>query len=233
MKNVVFCKNCSAENPFFSFICNSCKSYLRERVVNIDLWDTLGVLIDRPVKAFSRIIFAEHKNFIFFILFIVSIKFFINTYFISSQVLNIELNGSSILYFIFIFSGVVLTTALFSFILKNLNSIFKVKTRFFDNFAILAYSEIPHIYALIFLFTVELVLFGRYLVSYNPSPYLLKPVPAYTLTGMEGIILLWSIVLTVTAIYSQTKSKLYSFIMGVLYNCLLIGMHFAVIFILR
>ncbi|MBZ0198889.1 MAG: hypothetical protein K8H86_03410, partial [Ignavibacteriaceae bacterium] len=82
MKNPAVCKSCGAENPLYQLTCAKCKSYLRERVVNIDLWDLLALLLHSPSEAFRLIIKAEHKNFIFFILLFTAVKFTINSAFI-------------------------------------------------------------------------------------------------------------------------------------------------------
>ncbi len=84
MKNIVTCPNCSSENPYYKETCSSCNSFIRDKISNLDLWNIIGLLIENPVKAFRQIIYSQHKNFIFFILFFVSIKFLINARFISS-----------------------------------------------------------------------------------------------------------------------------------------------------
>lgn len=231
MKNVIICKNCSAENPFYGFICSSCRSYLRERIVNIDLWDTLGSMLYSPVNTFSRIIHAEHKNFIFFIVFLAALKFCINIFYFSTYVLHRDAAGDFFTYFMVALVAILVSVFLFSFILRFLNSLFGIKSRFKDNAAILIYSLVPHIYALLFLFTVEVVLFGSFIFSYNPSPFILKPNPAYILAGMEFILIIWSFALSIAAIYSLTKSKFYSFIMAIVFSGLIFFNTFLIVLI--
>lgn len=221
MKNVITCKNCNDENPYFSFICGNCRAYLRERVVNIDLWKTIGELVESPAKAFSQIIHAEHKNFIFLLSFLIGIKYFINILILSEPFFG----GSRIFYnslyaFFFSIAGVLILPALFSYFFTRFTDMFKVKTRFKDNFAFFIYSQVPHVFALVFLFPVELVLFGGFLFTTNPSPFVLKPTPAYTLAIMELILFLWAIVLGYWAVYTATRSRIYSILISLSYNLL-------------
>ncbi|HEX2868031.1 MAG TPA: YIP1 family protein [Ignavibacteriales bacterium] len=219
MKNVITCRNCSGENPYFSLICGHCNAFLRERVVNIDLWNTVGQLVESPLKAFRNIIHAEHKNFIFFLSFLIGIKFFIDALILSEPIFG----GTKIFYnsvgvFFTSVAAVPAAAALFSLLFTYLTKTFKVKTRYKDNFSLLIYSQLPHVFALVFLFPVELVLFGGFLFSTNPSPFLLKPTPAYTMSIMEGIMFLWALVLGFWACYAATRAKLYSLLVSLLYN---------------
>ncbi|MGE5400821.1 MAG: Yip1 family protein [Ignavibacteriales bacterium] len=224
MKNVITCKNCNNENPYFSFICKSCSSYLRERVVNIDLWYTIGQLVESPTKAFSQIIHAEHKNFIFFLSFLMGIKFFVNSLILSEPVFkggNIFSNISPVFGMSVI--GFFLVIVLFSYAFTAFTKILKVKTRFKDNLSVFIYSQTPIIFSLVFLLPVELVLFGGFLFSANPSPFLLKPTPALVLSIMELIMFLWAVILGFAATYTATRSKVYSIIVTLTLNLLLMG----------
>ena len=75
--NVNICSNCGVENPLYLKNCLNCKHYIRTAVVNIDLWRTIYQLFENPRKALKNIIYAEHKNFIIFLLFFFSIKLFL------------------------------------------------------------------------------------------------------------------------------------------------------------
>lgn len=225
MKNVITCKNCNTENPYFSFICSNCRSYLRERVVNIDLWNTLGRLIESPAAAFSSIIHAEHKNFISLLYFLFSLKFFINILIIADPVFKTVkvLEYTSWVFLISIIIPLALIS-FYSWLLSVSLKVFKVKTRFKDNFSILIYSLIPASLALIFFFPVELVLFGSAIFISNPSPFLLKPNPAYVMLSLECLMILWSIVLSYFALHSATRSKVFSIISSLIFHGLIISL---------
>ena len=79
MRNSINCKNCGEPNPFYNLNCHFCKSLLRNRVVNIDFGRTVLKLLESPVKGFTEIIYSEHKNFVITLIFLLSIKFFLNS----------------------------------------------------------------------------------------------------------------------------------------------------------
>ena len=227
MKNVVVCSNCGTENPFHKYTCTNCKAYLRERVFNLDLWQLMGMLIESPVKAFNRVIQSEHKNFILLIALLFSVKAFIDSRFIS-----ILLSGENNLRLSLLPSLLISAAAgytviwMYTVILFLVNKMSGLKSRLRDNNAVLIYSLIPYTFALVILFPIELITFGQYLFSDNPSPFMLKPTIAYTLLAFEGLLILWSMFLSVTGIYSLSRSLPYALISGVIFNFLLFGFFF-------
>lgn len=224
MKNLLICKNCGTENSFYKFNCTKCNAILRERIVNIDLWHTLNIITDTPAKAFSKIIQAEHKNFIFFIASLFIIKVFINTIILSEQLF--ARSGSMIV--ILLLS----TLAAFGFIagaaylLKASLRIFKTDTRYMDDYSVVTYSLVPYVYALVFLFPVEITLFGGYLFSSNPSPFELKLMPSYILIGLELLMVLWSIILLFFAVKVNSGSTIFSIILALLIGSLFFALPF-------
>lgn len=216
MKNVITCKNCGTENPFYGFICTKCNSFLRERVVNIDFFNILGIMIESPSKAFKKIIFAEHKNFISLVSILICIKLFINSLIIAPYIKQ-EIFGDLIINFFLEIVLFVIFIFIYSYVLKLFTLLFGNRTRLRDNFAILIYSFIPMIYALIFLFPVELILYGGSLFSNNPSPFLIKPIPSYILTFMEAIIIIWCTTLTFFAIKVSTNLTIFSILTSIIF----------------
>jgi len=222
MKNIILCKNCGSPNPSFGLICGNCKSYMREKIFNIDLWNIIGLLIESPQEAFKKIIFAEHKNFISFIVLMVAGKLLIDSMFISLAANKTEPFFGKLLscYFILLFF---LFCFLFiiAILLRIIHRAFKYDTRIKDNLALLIYSMIPHAFGLVILYLIELIVFGGDLFSNNPSPFTLKEFLAYTLLVFEALFILWSIFLFIMGIFTQTKNKLYSIIIVLLINALL------------
>ncbi len=83
MKNSIVCSNCKSENPFYKAICENCKSYIRDKIYNIDLGNVLARLIESPTTGYKTIIFSEHKNFITFLILFAVLKFEIDATFLS------------------------------------------------------------------------------------------------------------------------------------------------------
>lgn len=222
MKNLNICNNCGAENPSYQLTCVSCKSYLRERIVNLDLWNLLGLMLHSPSEAFKLIIYAEHKNFIFFILLFTSIKLTINSIFLfllsytGDPVLNNFFLNALIIFFI-----LTVILFLFSFAAKFIYKAAGLNTRVKDTFAVLTYSFVPYIYALVFLFMIELIIFGSVIFSQNPSPFVIKSTIAYTLAAFEAATVLWSVILSLIGLKVLLKSKVHAIISGVIFNLLI------------
>jgi hypothetical protein len=222
MKNVIACNNCHEENPFYAKTCWKCHSYLRDKVYNIDLWKTIGKLIDNPGGGFKSIILSDHKNFIFAIILFATIKFYLDSLYLTMFAKKVEVVDSTLL----ISSGIVLVVTLlvivlFSFLLKIITSSTNAQTRFKDNFAVFSYSLVPHAIGLCILFPIELVLFGGYLFSSNPTPFSIKETLAFIMSGFELLVLLWSLFLSIFAVYIQTRSFLFSLVFAILFNAAL------------
>lgn len=222
MKNRINCSNCSTENPPYVYTCINCNSIVRERVFNIDLWNIIGLLIESPKKALELIVFSEHKNFISFLLIFIAVKLLVNTRFISLISLG-SYNPTTSLYlsYLIIFGILVVYLILFSFCFTFINKLLQITTRFRDNFALLTYSLLPNVFGIIFLFIIELVVFGEYLFSINPTPFAIKGITAYIFAAAEILLIFWSAILTLKAFKVQTDSLLYSIIYSfVFYFCL-------------
>ena len=222
MKNVIVCKNCETENPFYQLNCKNCKAYLRDRIINIDFWAVLWKLIESPKTAFSNIIQSEHKNFVIVLTFLLSIKYFVNSLIFTNA---FKSNVNTINYLIANLSASLVYTILivhvFALLITFLNKAFKIKNRFKDNISIYVYSTLPLILGGISLFIVEYALFGHYFLTFDPSPFLLKENVAYITAGLEGVLILWSLFLAIVATYTQTRNIFYSIILGFAFIALL------------
>jgi len=221
MKNFLLCKSCNTQNPHYQHICINCKNYLRERVVNIDLWKTTGMLTESPVKGFKQLIFSEHKNFIFLIIFFASIKLLIDSIFIGISYGAYYPLSNFIIKYIFMLAMVTGFLYLFAIILNAIDKKAGYSSRVKDHFAIFTYSLIPHVAGLVSVFVIELVLFGGYLFSYQPSPFDIKEFLAYTLLVFEFLVIAWSIFLTFMAAFSHSGRIMYSILVSLFFNLFL------------
>jgi hypothetical protein len=219
MKNVIICKSCSTENPYYEVICSNCHSYLRDRIFNIDLWHTIELLIETPVKAFRRIIQSEHKNFISLIFIFAVFKLFISSIFISLALFKNEQALNVFFARLFYFSGGMLALLLIlSFLLLLVLKGGGIKARYKDLLALFTFSLMPYSFAAIILFPVELIIFGSYLFSVNPSPFIIKGFLAWVLFCIEFLLILWSSFLTAAGTFAQTKSIKFSLANSLAFN---------------
>ncbi len=207
------CNKCLHYNAPYQSICENCKAYLREKIVNIDLWITIQKLIESPSEAFRNIVFAEHKTFIFFLLFFISIKNLILARFISIPELGKE--GSTTPLFFLLFLSVLITAGFIffiSFIQSKILHRIKIKLRTIDVIALNIYSQIPLIFSLVLIFPVELIVLGTDVFSNNPFAFQIKPTVTYILITIETIMILWTFILYYLCIRFTGIKKIYSII---------------------
>ena len=211
MINSVSCPNCKAENPFYNSTCSSCKTYLRDRVYNLDLWALVSTIIESPSKAFRTVVFSEHKNFIFFILLFLTLKYLINARFVSMISIGDFKStvGLQISYLIVLGCTIIFFLA-FSFLYNYFGKSSNISLRFKDTFALIIYSQIPLLFGLVILFSLELVIFGDYLFSLNPTPFTIKGLIAYFFLLLEVGTIIWSIFLLFKAFRAQSQNFLFS-----------------------
>jgi hypothetical protein len=212
------CKKCNHVNPAYKNICTECKSYLRERVVNIDLWTTIRLLLEDPIKAFKQIIFAEHKNFILFVSFFIAIKNLITSRFISVPVLGN--NGVTTSFMLSILLMILISISLisfFSYLLKIFYGIKKIELRTKDIYALNVYSFIPYLFGLIFIFPVELIVLGGDIFSNNPYSFQIKPLISYLLIGFEIISIIWSFFLIQKSIFVIISKRLFAILITIVF----------------
>lgn len=225
MENYHVCENCSTKNALYALNCTECKSYLRERVVNIDLGSFVFRLIEEPFVSLRKVIFAEHKNYslVFFILLLIKV------FSISFIVRNIlPFQKFDFQYFWIYFMNIIVyflpIFLLLSFSVFKIHQFLGNKERLKDQFATFTFAATPAIMSIVVLLPVEFALFGTYWFTFNPSPFILKSGIAYLLFGIEGILLLWTLFLFFVQFHIRTKKILYSIIAALISFTLLFGL---------
>ena len=211
------CKKCNHVNPAYKSICEECKSYLRERVVNIDLWNTIQMIIEEPSAAFRQIIFAEHKNFVIFLIFLIGTKNLIISRFISVPQLGSDGVITSIMYSLILS----IIFSIIPFLLLTVTQIIvykkkKIYLRFKDIYATNVYAFIPYIFGLIFIFPIELTVLGGNIFSNNPYSFQIKPTISYILIGIEIIVLIWSLILVSKSVYIIVSNRIISILLTII-----------------
>lgn len=226
MNNQLICNNCQAANPIFSLNCEKCNSFLRARVPNIDLWDTIWNLLVSPVETAIKLIQAEKKNFIVFLLSVWLIKATVNQYILN----NYFQHGNNSIFGSLLLGGLVSVAliVLIAFFITLIFNAIKIQTRFKDILAIYTYSLIPIILVFLFLTPFHFALYGFYWFTINPPPLVIKPLVSYILYGIEGLFYLWVLVLFVATTYAQSGKKALSFMVGLSLFLLLFGYHFLI-----
>jgi hypothetical protein len=75
---------------------------------------------------------------------------------------------------------------------------------------------------LVVLFPIELIIFGDYIFSINPSPFIIKEMIAYTLLTVEVLLILWSIFLSVAAFFVHYREIVPALVSSLIFNGLLV-----------
>lgn len=222
MKNSLTCPKCSKENPFYNTVCSDCKTYLRDKVYNIDLFSTTASLVDNPSGAFRSIVFSEHKNFVLFLVIFIALKQVINARFISLLTVG-EFSSTTGLFISYsiLLSVLLIFFVLYSLALKEVGRLIEFEIRAKDAFAVIIYSQIPLAVAFIVLFPLEFIIFGDYLFSINPSPFVIKEMAAYVFFIVECLVILWSVFLSYWAFYIISKNRIFGIINTLVFNLIL------------
>lgn len=206
MKNSVACPNCNCQNPTYNYVCSTCRYYLRDRIYNIDLWSVASSIVESPDEAFRKIVYAEHKNFIFFIFIFACLKFLINVRFISMISIGEFQSSMELLYSYLILFGITLIFfLLFSFTHKIIGKIYDINIRLKDSLTIIIYAQLPFLFGLIILFPLEVVILGDYLFSLNPTPFTIKGTISYLFLAIELALTVWNAFLIFKAFHSQSN----------------------------
>jgi len=211
-KNYQICDNCGGKVPLYQANCENCHHFVRTSVVNIDLWSTIWKLIENPVEALKNIIFAQHKNFIVFLLLFLSIKFLIISSFFQSLLNISNLDSHNFIYNLLLHIGIFcLFIILFSVLMKIVIK-FSLKSRIKDIIAVNIYSFMPLIFSLLIFTPIEYGIFGKHWFIFNPSPFLIKGFIAYLISFLELVLIIWSLFIFWKGLRLQLSSLILSIV---------------------
>ncbi|NLT49971.1 MAG: hypothetical protein GXX85_03525 [Ignavibacteria bacterium] len=203
----MICPKCKTENEIYRAICRSCGFSLRDKVANLNLWEIFLKIVYNPSNAIKQIIWSEQKNYIIPILFLVSVKIYIEYVIIGNVVFNEKISFSfdKVFYSLLIFPA---TIFILSFLLKK--SGFGKNTRWKDNFALFIFSYLPQVVSVIIIVPSAYAIFGKYLTDTNPYFYEVKPFQAYFIILLEAIVLFWNAFLIFLSLKIQTGKIIFS-----------------------
>ena len=193
----ITCQVCHTENDPHGTICTSCGGYLQNKLPNLDLFHMVWKMIENPFEAFRMIVMAEHKNYSVFLFSLVGIAFVFDGFWffrVGERFSNIlPLIASGVLIGLVIGSLLAPMIAVIHwFALK----IFSKKAAYRISLGVTSYSTIPIILSFAIVLPIELMTFGMYLFTFNPHPMTIKPFEYIVLISLNGILLLWSAVLS-------------------------------------
>jgi len=190
------CPVCRTVNDEFAVVCIKCRGFLQNRIPNLDLFETLWLVIERPYAAFRRITLAEHKNYagVLFLVCGIGLAFALLSVFAMGDRFSslLEVIGLSII------AGFALGLFLFSMVPLIhwlLCRIAGGKGAIRNSLGLTAYALTPMIIATVLLTPIALATFGMYLFTHNPHPLTIKPEVYVILLGLFAMFAGWSLVL--------------------------------------
>lgn len=187
------CSLCGYENFILDYKCSNCKTIIREKISTINLGETLKNLLLNLEFGIKQVLFAEHKNYLIILSIFLSIKLTLITLFKISFI-DIHRSHQTIIVISLLFwLGFIYTLAFFSKLLLRL--MFHIKIFYKDMLTIIVFPFIYFSLSLVLIFPIELMLFGKYLFSNNPSIFTINFGKALSVSFIEIVIFLYSVYL--------------------------------------
>lgn len=152
--------------------------------------------MERPRDAFRRIILATHKNYMYLLSCLLGISMTFGFFWLKSvgsrfaNVLTLATTGSLIgvpvgLGFVFLVSVV------FARCVRFMGG----KATIRNTMAVVAYSCVPIVLSLVFVFPLEIAIFGTDFFGSNPPPIVINPTVYVALLAFDTFAALWAVVL--------------------------------------
>ncbi|MBI4535075.1 MAG: YIP1 family protein [Ignavibacteriae bacterium] len=195
---MIACKVCGKLNEETSVLCASCRSYLQPRIDAINLFETVWALVESPRQTFRKIVLSQHKNYVFFLSSLLGINL-VHTIFwyrnLGNQFSSLfTLTGAG-----FIVGPLlgILYTLVLSFLLQVMTRARGGSATLRNMFAVVAYAGVPIVMSFVFVWPIEIAVFGIYFFGNNPSPMTINWLLYLILISIDGVAVVWSVVLLV------------------------------------
>jgi hypothetical protein len=210
--NKLNCPICNSENFVLNLRCFNCGGLIRENFRTINLGEVLKDLVFNLNFGIKRILYSERKNYVSLLLVLLSIKLTLFTFYSSSildQSLEISINNLLLIVISFWIAVVLFISLVFKIIIGK---IIGQKFSYKNFISIIAYSFLYYSIFGFFLFLLEIMLFGSYFFSNNPSIFQINFYKALAVISLELILILYSIYLLINFLIFILQSKVLSFL---------------------
>ncbi len=193
---MIQCPVCNTFNHHLSVVCKKCGGYLQNKIENLDLFSTIWNVVERPSQAFHKIAIATHKNYTYILSGIAGIgcTFFIFWVINAGDYTNSLLNFLTVGIFIGPLLGII-TVIFFCIILIIFTHLLRVRVSFRNAQAVIAYALVPIVISVFIILPIEIMTFGLFFFSNNPSPYIIKPFSYIVLLCLDGLFSMWTLFL--------------------------------------
>lgn len=222
--NTLKCSVCSFDNFILDYKCINCGTIIREKVTSINLGDLLKDLLFNVDFAIKRVLYAEHKTYLFVILLVSALKFTILTL-INISFIDLDTRFQSSIFVTSIFVFWCLYFLIISFLFgKFFQFITRIKLKFKTTLTLILFPLTYFSISIFLFFPVELMLFGKYLFSNNPSIFEINFSKALAIIILESVVLLYSLFLLFKSLVFILHKNLLSFLlMAIIFICIISG----------
>lgn len=199
------CTVCGTENDDLAVTCRSCGGFLQAKVEVLHLFSTLWGLIESPGATMGTIVRSRRKNFAMLLAALLGVA-------AAFAVMWARQSGTA-------FGSIVELTAagwgmglpagilgvlVLAALLAGSGRALRGRGNVRNAYAVIAFAGSPIVYSLLILLPLEIAIFGIYLFDRNPDPMVLNRGVYLTLTALDGLAVLWSVVLLVIGVRRAT-----------------------------
>jgi hypothetical protein len=215
--NKIICPICYKENFVLDFKCADCGSIIRENYRTINLGETLKDLLFNPEFAIKKILFSEHKNYLFFLLALLGLKITVLFFYLNSiydQDINVPILSLSFYVFSYYIIFIFLLGLIFQLIIKLIT---RHNIHYKNSLSIIVYSFSYFSIMGFILFILEMMLFGVYFFSRNPNIFQINSLKAIAVVGLEVILFFYSSYLFINFLVFILQKKFIALILFIVF----------------
>lgn len=196
---MITCSVCGSPNEDLAVVCVSCRSYVQGKVDTLDLFRTLWGLAEAPRATMRRVLLARRKNYALVLASLFGVASALALFWLQKagprfeNVLTLTLAG-------FVAGppfGMVFTAVL-ALVGRTAGGILGKPLGFRHAYAMTAYAAAPIVLTVVFVYPVEVAVFGIYFFGTNPPPMVINPVVYVGLIAFDAAavilasLLLWA-----------------------------------------
>lgn len=223
MREIV-CSFCDRVNFILELKCKNCGNLLHEKYNTIDLGELIYLSLFEPKFAAKRVLFSTKKNYLFILLILLILKFTLFSLYDASIIdSSNDLKLVNYLFIVFMWFIAILVINLLMKLIFEL--LFKQKISYFNILSITTYPFILCSISVFIIFPLELMLFGPYLFSKNPSIFDINIIKAILLTFLEILIFVYSMYLLHNFLNFVLDTKKISLLIIFVYLFMLYGIN--------
>ena len=193
---MIFCSVCAHPNDDLDTVCAQCGSFIQDRIPNLDFFSTMWQVVESPRDAFHKIIVAEHKNYVLFLMMFLGV----GTSFALLWARHAGNEFDNLIYLLLLGYVIGLGIALpvgfmMALTMHFLLKLFGGKGVMKNTYAVFGWSLTPIMLSVSLILPIELASIGLRLFSTNPSPMDVKPVVYLVLLFFDVFACVWSMYL--------------------------------------